>query len=66
MPPPDERAAGFISLIGVVAFIYPLAGGQAIFCRDPDANTLLFTEDSSLMPIAEADDGPMVPWTRLW
>ena len=43
-----------------------VAGGQAIFCRDPDANTLLFTEDSSLMPIAEANDGPMVPWTRLW
>jgi glyoxylase I family protein len=44
-----------------------LVGGEsALYCRDPDANELLFIEDPSIMPIAEAKGGPMEPWTRLW
>lgn len=42
------------------------AGESALYCKDPDANELMFVEDAAIEPIAEADDGPMVPWTRLW
>ena len=42
------------------------AGAAALYCRDPDANVLMFVEDESIQPLVEAYDGPMVPWTRLW
>ena len=42
------------------------AGEAALYCKDPDANELMFVEDASIQPIAEARNGPMVPWTRLW
>ena len=42
------------------------AGEAVLYCKDPDANELMFVEDPAIVPIAEADDGPMVPWTRLW
>jgi glyoxylase I family protein len=42
-------------------------GGEAVlYCKDPDANELMFVERPEITPIAEADDGPRVPWTRLW
>ena len=41
-------------------------GKRALWCRDPDMNELLFVEEPDIQPIAEARDGPMVPWTRLW
>lgn len=42
------------------------AGEPALFCKDPDANELMFVEDAAIVPIAEAGAGPAVPWTRLW
>ena len=42
------------------------AGRAVLYCKDPDANELVFVEDPSIVPIAETADGPMVPWTRLW
>ena len=41
-------------------------GKQVLWCRDPDMNELMFVEEPDIQPIAEARDGPMVPWTRLW
>ena len=41
-------------------------GRAVLYCRDPDANELMFIEDPSIQPIEEADEGPRVPWTRLW
>lgn len=37
-----------------------------LYTKDPDANELMFVEDPSIVPIAEVDGGPSVPWTRLW
>lgn len=42
------------------------AGEAALLCKDPDANELMFVEDASITPIAEAEGGPVTPWTRLW
>jgi hypothetical protein len=42
------------------------AGEPALYCKDLDANELMFVEDVSIQPIEEARQGPMVPWTRLW
>ena len=42
------------------------AGESVLYCKDPDANELMFVEVPDITPIAEAEDGPMVPWTRLW
>ena len=39
---------------------------QVLYCRDPDANELMLIEDPSIQPIEEVDEGPRVPWTRLW
>jgi glyoxylase I family protein len=41
-------------------------GSSILYCRDPDANALMLVEDAAIQPIAEAFDGPSVPWTRLW
>ena len=41
-------------------------GEAVVYCKDPDANELMLVERPEITPIAEADDGPMVPWTRLW
>ena len=42
------------------------SGQSVLYCRDPFANELMFVLDETIQPIAEVDDGPMVPWTRLW
>ena len=45
---------------------YEMGGADTLHVRDPDANLQTFVERPDIQPIAEAFDGPMVPWTRLW
>lgn len=41
---------------------------QVLYCKDPDANELMFIEDVNIQVIQEdmINMAPMVPWTRLW
>lgn len=41
---------------------------RVLYCKDPDANELMFVEDTDIQVIQEdmINMAPMVPWTRLW
>lgn len=41
---------------------------QCLYCYDPDANELVFIEDTDIQVIKEdmINNSPMLPWTRLW